>query len=106
MLYGHRNDPRGMATALETWESALPALLDGLVPGDLFLITADHGNDPTTPSTDHSREHPFLLAYGPGLDSGVDLGTRATFSDVAATIREAFALPPGPHGSSFLRALL
>jgi phosphopentomutase len=103
MLYGHRNDPNGMATALEAWDAALPGLLAGLRPGDIFLITADHGNDPTTPSTDHSREHPFLLVYGPDLKSGVDLGTRGTFSDIAATIREAFGLPSGPNGSSFLR---
>ena len=105
MLYGHRNDPRGMAEALEAWDTALPGLLDGLRPGDLFLITADHGNDPTTPSTDHSREHPFLLVYGPDLKPGVDLGDRATFSDIAATIREAFGLSAGPHGTSFLREL-
>ena len=105
MLYGHRNDPKGMALALETWDTALPGLLDGLKTGDLFLITADHGNDPTTSSTDHSREHPFLLAYGPGLKQGIDLGVRATFSDIAATIREAFGLPPGPTGASFLREL-
>ena len=106
MLYGHRNDPRGMAAALETWDAALPSLLAGLGPGDMFVITADHGNDPTTLSTDHSREHPFLLVYGPDLKPGVELGVRATFSDIAATIREAFGLSNGPHGSSFLRDVL
>ncbi len=105
MLYGHRNDPKGMAAALEAWDNALPGLLGGLRSGDLFLITADHGNDPTTPSTDHSREHPFLLAYGPDLNSGIDLGVRATFSDIAATIREAFALPATKNGTSFLPML-
>ena len=103
MLFGHRNDPRGMAGALESWDAALPAILDALGTGDLFIITADHGNDPTTASTDHSREHPFLLAFGPGMRGGVDLGSRATFSDIAATIREAFDLPAGPAGVSFLR---
>jgi phosphopentomutase len=106
MLYGHRNNPQGMATALEAWDAALPALLAALRPGDLFLITADHGNDPTTTSTDHSREYPFLLAYGPGLKAGVNLGIRATFADIAATIRAAFGLPPGQHGTSFLDDLL
>ncbi|HZP80846.1 MAG TPA: phosphopentomutase [Chthonomonadaceae bacterium] len=106
MLYGHRNDPQGMAKALEAWDVALPSILAALRPGDLFLITADHGNDPTTPSTDHSREYPFLLAYGPGLKVGGDLGTRATYADIAATVREAFGLPTGPHGTSFLSALL
>lgn len=106
MLYGHRNDPQGMARALEEWDRALPELTGHLRPGDLFLITSDHGNDPVTPSTDHSREYPFLLVTGPDLQSGVDLGTRATYADIAATIREAFGLPPGPHGVSFLPALL
>ncbi|MCS6775272.1 MAG: phosphopentomutase [Chloroherpetonaceae bacterium] len=106
MLYGHRNDPQGMARALEEWDRALPELVGNLRPGDLFLITSDHGNDPVTPSTDHSREYPFLLATGPGLKSGMDLGTRATYADIAATIRQAFDLPPGPHGVSFLPALL
>lgn len=105
MLYGHRNDPQGMASALEMWDQALPELLDALRPGDLLLITADHGNDPTTPSTDHSREYPFLLTYGPRLRPGVELGIRTTYADIAATIRAAFDLPSGPHGESFLTAL-
>jgi phosphopentomutase len=106
MLYGHRNDPQGMAAALETWDAALPALLAGLRGGDILVITADHGNDPTTLSTDHSREHPFLLVHGPDLRAGVDLGVRATFADIAATIREAFSLPPGANGTSFLGEVL
>lgn len=105
MLYAHRNNPRGLADALEAWDATLPSLLEALHPGDLFLITADHGNDPTTPSTDHSREYPFLLAYGPGLKGGVDLGIRATFADLAATVRAAYGLPPGAHGTSFLADL-
>jgi phosphopentomutase len=106
MLYGHRNDPQGMAAALETWDIALASLLSALRHGDLLLLTADHGNDPTTPSTDHSREHPFLLAYGPELKSNINLGTRATYADIAATVREAYSLPPGPHGTSFLTELV
>jgi phosphopentomutase len=106
MLYGHRNDPVGMAAALEAWDASLPALLAALRPGDLLLITADHGNDPTTPSTDHSREHPFLLAYAPGLHYGVNLGIRATYADIAATVRDAYGLPPDPHGTSFLPQML
>lgn len=102
MLFGHRNDVKGMASALATWDTALQSILDFLRPSDLFLITADHGNDPTTPSTDHSREYPFLLAYGPKLSSGVDLGIRKTFADIAATVREVFELPAGKHGESFL----
>jgi phosphopentomutase len=106
MLYGHRNDPQGLAAALQAWDAALPLILAALRLGDLFLITADHGNDPTTPSTDHSREYPFLLAYGPGLNAGVNLGIRATYADISATLREAFGLPSGPHGLSFLQELL
>lgn len=106
MLYGHRNDPQGLARALEEWDAAIPDLLAALIPGDLLLITADHGNDPTTPSTDHSREYPFLLACGPNLKSGINLGIRTSYADIAATIREAFGLSPGAHGVSFLGALL
>jgi phosphopentomutase len=105
MLFGHRNDARGLAGALEAWDRELPSILAALGEGDLFIITSDHGNDPTTPSTDHSREHALLLAYGPGLKSGVDLGDRSTFADIAATIRDAFGLPPGEHGTSFLPSL-
>ena len=105
MLYGHRNDPQGMARALETWDAALPAILDALNPGDIFIITADHGNDPTTPSTDHSREYPFLLAYVAGKETGEPLGDRITYADIAAAIREAFRLPPGANGTSFLPQL-
>ncbi len=106
MLYGHRNNPAGMAQALHEWDSALPQVLAALRPGDLFVITADHGNDPTTPSTDHSREYTFLLAYGPGLNAGCDLGDRSTFADISATVREAFGIEPGSAGTSFLSELL
>ncbi len=106
MLYAHRNDPNGLAAALEEWDAALPGILNRLRPGDLFLMTSDHGNDPTTPSTDHSREYAFLLAFGPGLGMGNALGERGSFADIAATIREAFGLPPGEHGASFLSDLI
>jgi len=105
MLFGHRNDPRGFAAALETFDSALPQVLDNLRPTDLIVFTNDHGNDPTTPSTDHSREHAFLLAYSPALAGGRWLGDRASFSDLSATIRDAFGLPAGEHGESFLNLL-
>ncbi len=106
MLFGHRNNPQGMAQALEKWDVGLAELLPKLRPTDLLLLTADHGNDPTTASTDHSREYPFLLAYGPALQPAVDLGIRATYADIAATLREIFALSEGLVGSSFLQALL
>ena len=72
------------------------------VADDLLVITADHGNDPTTPSTDHSREHVPLLIAGSGVRSGVDLGTRATFADLAQTLADVFAVGPVAHGTSFL----
>ena len=106
MLYGHRNDSQGLANALEEWDAALPAILDALRPGDLLFLTADHGNDPTTPSTDHSREYPFLLAYGPNLRKGIDLGIRSTYADLAATVRDAFQLPPGEHGANLLPTII
>ncbi|MDR7394961.1 MAG: phosphopentomutase, partial [Armatimonadota bacterium] len=104
--YGHRNDPAGYARNLEAIDGALPALLDALRPGDLFVLTADHGNDPTTPSTDHSREYVPLLAGGPQLRAGVDLGVRETFSDVGATVAEALGVAWEGPGRSFLRELV
>jgi phosphopentomutase len=106
MLYGHRNNPRGFADALEAFDATLPRVLDLLRPTDLLLLTNDHGNDPTTPSTDHSREHAFLLAYGPALSGRCNLGVRATFADISATVREIFGLPVGEHGTSFWGELL
>lgn len=100
MLYGHRNDPQHYAQALEELDAALPGLLGRLRPGDLWAVTADHGCDPTTPSTDHSREYVPLLAGGPGLGGG-SLGVRDTFADLGATVMEAFGLRP-EAGRSFL----
>lgn len=89
-LYGHRNDPRGFARALEEFDGVLPELLDVTPEEALLIITADHGCDPTTASTDHSREYVPLLVWGPWLKRGVPLGTRATFADVGATIAAVF----------------
>lgn len=86
MLYGHRNDAAGFAQCLRDFDAFLPAILDALRPDDLLLFTADHGNDPTTPSTDHSREYVPLLAFSPSNTLRGDFGTRPTFADVAATI--------------------
>jgi phosphopentomutase len=104
MNFGHRNDPAGMANALAELDSLLPGLLDAARRDTLLLFTADHGNDPTTPSTDHSREEVPLLAWtGGGV--GADLGTRATFADVAATLAENFGISGLRHGISFLADL-
>src|SRR5512141_763056 len=98
--YGHRNDPAGYARALEELDRALPRILGKLRPGELCAITADHGCDPTTPSTDHSREYVPLLVHSPGRGGG-SLGTRTSFADLGATVAEFFGLRPGV-GTSFL----
>lgn len=103
MLYGHRNDPAGYARALEEMDRALPRLLGKLRPGELCAITADHGCDPTTPSTDHSREYVPLLVHAPGRGGGA-LGTRRSFADLGATASEFFGLRP-EVGRSFLGEL-
>ena len=101
MLYGHRNNPRGYADALEYFDTKLPEILSGLRDDDILLITADHGCDPTTPGTDHTREHTPLLVCGPKVRQGVNLGVRETFSDIAATVSDYFGLK-FPTGTSFL----
>ncbi len=90
--YGHRNDPAGYAGALEDFDRRVPEIINALRPEDVLIITADHGCDPTTTSTDHSREYVPLLVTGQGIRRGVDLGTRAGFSDVAATVARLFGL--------------
>ena len=103
--YGHRNDVAGYAANLERFDARLAELLPALGPTDLLIITADHGNDPTTPSTDHSREHVPLLACGQGVKAGADLGTRATFADLGQTLADVFDVPALASGTSFLREL-
>lgn len=101
-LYGHRNDPAGYAAALEAFDARVPELLAALGPRDLLVITADHGNDPTMPGTDHTREYVPLLVVGEALREGVNLGVRASFSDVAATFAEAMGVAaPNLRGLSF-----
>ncbi len=104
-LWGHRNDPAGMARELAAFDAWLAGFLPRLRRDDLLLLTADHGNDPTTPSTDHSREHVPLLALRGGRRGGAPLGTRATFADVGATLAEFFDAPSPPAGASFLASL-
>jgi phosphopentomutase len=104
-LYGHRNDPAGYAAHLEALDGHLARLLEACTPGDLVVITADHGNDPTTPSTDHSRELVPVLAWSPGMPAGRRLGLRSTFADVAATVADALGVRWQGAGSSFFPAL-
>ena len=99
--FGHRNDPQGYANTLAEFDQRLPELLDALAEEDMLDITADHGNDPTTPSTDHSREYVPVLITGASIRSGVNIGVRQTFSDLAATIADVLALKPPPQGTSF-----
>ena len=105
-MYGHRNDVAGYAANLERFDARVPALVARLRDDDLLVITADHGNDPTTPSTDHSREHVPVLVCGRRITSGVDLGTRATFADLGQTLAEGFGVGALAHGTSFLREIM
>jgi phosphopentomutase len=100
MLYGHRNDAPGYARALEELDAGLPAILGRLAPGDLLVVTADHGCDPTTPSTDHSREYVPLLVHAPGRGGG-PLGVRQSFCDLGRTAADFFGVP-ADAGRSFL----
>lgn len=106
MLYGHRRDAMGYRKALEDFDRDLVELERVLRAGDVVLLTADHGNDPTKhETTDHTREYVPILACGPGVRAGVDLGTRASFADVGATVEESLGLPPHASGKSFWRAI-
>lgn len=108
--YGHRNDVDGYAGALSEFDRALPAILLGLGENDLLLITADHGCDPGNPSTDHSRETVPLLAGGPGIRSGADIGIRESFADIAMTIAEYLGVKEEAStvlaGTSFLKEII
>ena len=106
MIYGHRNDPHGFAKALSDFDAYLPEVIKRMRVGDVAMIVADHGVDPTTSSTDHSREYIPLLVFGPNVPHNVALGTRGTFSDVGATLAEIFQLEPPQFGTSFLKDIL
>jgi phosphopentomutase len=99
-LYGHRRDPEGYARALEAFDRRLPSLLAALTPGDLLVLTADHGCDPTWRGTDHTRECVPVLVYGPGLRTG-SIGRRSSYSDIGQTIAKHLAIPPLAHGTSW-----
>ncbi len=101
MLWGHRNNPEGMKEGLEVFDRWLGGFLPGISEGDILVMTADHGNDPTTPSTDHSREQVPLLVYAAGREPGADLGVRHGFMDVAASLADFFGLSAPVKGTSF-----
>jgi len=102
MKFGHRNDPDGFYEALREFDDALPSLLAAVGEDDLLILTADHGCDPTTESTDHSREYVPLLVYAPAAREPVELGVRNTFADAAATAADFLRVPKPPNGSRFL----
>jgi phosphopentomutase len=101
MLYGHRRDPVGYARAMEEIDRALPGIASALRAGDVLVITADHGNDPTFPGSDHTREKVPVLAYSPRRAQGSALGVRESFADLGATVAEYFGVK-APRGRSFL----
>jgi phosphopentomutase len=104
MLYGHRRDTEGYAKALEHFDQRLPEILEAMPEDDLFIITADHGNDPTKEGSDHTREYAPLLVYGKSAKKGVNLGTRQSLSDIGQTIAENFGLQL-KDGNSFLNEI-
>jgi phosphopentomutase len=101
MLYGHRNDPVGYAKALEEFDGRLPEILEKLGDNDVLIITADHGCDPTTVSTDHSREYVPVLVYGDRIKAGVKLGTLSSFSDIGQTVTDFLGCLSLKNGRSF-----
>lgn len=103
--FGHRNDPEGYAQALEEFDQRLPAIIGALGPRDALIITADHGNDPTTPSTDHSRERVPILVTGESIRPGADVGVRETFADAGATITDLLGVRTATPGTSFAASL-
>ena len=103
--YGHRNDPSGFARALEKFDATFGELLGRLRGDEMVWVTADHGNDPTTPGTDHTREYTPLLVSGPRVRDGAELGTRSSFADVGATLAELFSVTAPRSGRSFLSEL-
>jgi phosphopentomutase len=104
--FGHRNDVDGYAANLERFDERLEDVLSALRDSDLLVITADHGNDPTTPSTDHSREYVPILLTGSRVRAEVDLGTRQTFADLGQTLADNFGVGPLAHGTSFLNEIV
>lgn len=106
MLYGHRNNVEGYSKALEYFDSKLPEIMEKMKETDILIITADHGNDPTTPSTDHSREYIPMLVYGKEIKENTNIGTRKTYADIAATVLDILGLEKLENGESFKEKIL
>ena len=105
MVYGHRNNTEGYGRALEEFDSRIPELIAAMKEDDVLMITADHGCDPTTPSTDHSREYIPILIYGNNIKHGTDLGTRKSYSDIGKTIAELLDIDAHIAGDSFAEVI-
>jgi phosphopentomutase len=106
MLYGHRNDVQGYANALIDFDKRLPEIMSNMNENDVMIITADHGCDPTTPSTDHSREYIPVLVYGNQIVKNKNLGTRNSFADIGKTILQLLSVENDIHGVSFAHEIL
>lgn len=106
MLYGHRNNVEGYAKALEYFDSKLPEIMQEMNGDDLLIITADHGNDPSTPSTDHDREYIPILIYGKNIKQGVNIGIRETYADISATILDIYNYSKLQYGESFKNLII
>lgn len=106
MLYGHRNNPEGYANALHEFDTYVPEIIENMKDTDLFIVSADHGCDPTTKGTDHTREHIPIVIYGKTMKHNVNIGTRDTFADISATILDIFGLEPLKYGKSFKSDIL
>jgi phosphopentomutase len=104
-LYGHRRDPEGYGKALEEYDARLPEVFAKMKDDDLLMITADHGNDPVAPGTDHTREYVPLLVYSKSMDEGKELPLRETFADLGATVADNFKVKMPEYGKSFLNEL-
>ncbi|MFF2794282.1 phosphopentomutase [Lysinibacillus xylanilyticus] len=103
--FGHRRDPLGYGNALQEFDARLPEITEAMTEDDLLIITADHGNDPTFPGTDHTREYVPLIVYSPRFNGGSELALRETFADIAATVAENFKVEAPEFGKSFLNDL-
>lgn len=106
MLYGHRNNIEGYAEALQYFDQQLPFIMEVMKETDMLILTADHGNDPSTPSTDHSREYIPILIYGKQIHKGINLGIRDTYADIAETILDCLGLEPLENGKSFKKEIM
>ena len=106
MLYGHRNNIEGYSKALEYFDSKLPIIIENMKDTDILIITADHGNDPSTPSTDHSREYIPIVIYGKQIKENVNIGTRETYADISATVLDILQMPLLNTGKSFKKEII